>query len=109
MIRNQAQLQEGDEVTLISARAFLEAYDPELAEVVLRNLDRGVIYKYFFPAGMGNPHGDEALESYQRFCREHVAVYRFSKPPLLFGYSVDPTRFRFFSGLHRIIESLGTP
>jgi SAM-dependent methyltransferase len=103
VIGEQAQLQDGDEVTIISSRAFLEATDIDVAEAVLRNLNRGIAYTYYFPVGTPNAHGTTASESYQRF-RDHAARFRFSRRPLLFGYAVDPGRFRFFSGLQTLVH-----
>jgi ubiquinone/menaquinone biosynthesis C-methylase UbiE len=104
VIRDQAQLGEGDEVCLISSRAFLEADDSDVVEIVLKNLDRGIVYKYYFPSGDANPYGDAAAVSYRRFREQNVGRYWFSKPPLLFGYAVKPTVFRYFSGLHTIVR-----
>lgn len=104
VIRDQSQLQEGDEVIVISSRAFLEADDPEVVDVVLQNLDRGITYKYYFPSGPSNPYTDVAAASYKRFRELNVGRYGFTMPPLIFGYSIKPSIFRYFSGLHTVVR-----
>jgi SAM-dependent methyltransferase len=104
IVRDQANLRSGDEIVLISSRAFLEATNQDIAKVVLTNLSHGVVYTYYFPEGSSHPYGTQAFKSYQTF-RDKVSRSReFRQPPLLFGYSVDPARFRFFSPLQTIVR-----
>jgi SAM-dependent methyltransferase len=104
VIAAQSQLLDGDQVLLISCRPFLEASDIHVADEVLRNLDRGLQYVYFYPHGSSNPYGDEAETSYRQFRDTSVAHYRFSRSPRVFGYTVDPSRFKYFSALHTIVH-----
>lgn len=106
VMANQERLSKGDEVTLISSRAFLEADDGNLMRGVLRTLNRGVTYKYYFPAADNSQHPfrADAYDSYQRFRETHVARHSFDNPPSIFGYAVDPARFKYFSPLHTIVH-----
>ena len=103
IMREQERLTEEDEVSIISSYAFLEAGDSGIGEMVLENLDRGIIYKYFFPAGDLHPYGVHAEKSYLDFL-EKVDQRRFQGSPLLFGYPVDPKKFGYFSALPTIVR-----
>jgi SAM-dependent methyltransferase len=103
IIQEQEKLSRGDEVSLIASRPFLEAHDDDVANLVLRKLDDGVVYRYYFPPAASQTYGDTALASFQRFRQRHVMRHKFKATPLIFGYAVDPAKFRFFSDLHTIV------
>lgn len=103
IIQEQDRLSGGDEVSLIASRAFLEGDDDDVANLVLRKLDGGVIYRYYFPTPASQTYRDAALVSFQRFRQRHVMRHGFKATPLVFGYTVDPSKFRFFSDLHTIV------
>jgi 2-polyprenyl-3-methyl-5-hydroxy-6-metoxy-1,4-benzoquinol methylase len=104
VLADQARLQEGDQVDLISSRPFLEADDPDVADAVIRGLERGITYTYYFPGGAANPYGRGAADSYRRFRETRLPRQRLQRPPFLFGYSLSPDRFRFFSALHTVVR-----
>jgi SAM-dependent methyltransferase len=104
IIAREAQLEAGDHVTLISSRAFLEASDHDVAQAVRENLERGLIYSYYFPKKDGSPFGAAAAESYSNFRMQIMTKARLLRSPRIFGYSVDALRFRYFSALHTIVR-----
>jgi SAM-dependent methyltransferase len=106
IIEDQNDLQEGDVVYVLSTRPFLEATDRDFRNVVLENLARGVTYTYYFPClKRPYPFDNSAGSSYLLFREKHVAAYRnFARPPRLFGFSVAPEKFRYFSDLQTIVR-----
>jgi len=104
ILREQGELEEGDEVSLISSRAFLETNDSEVRALVLRKLDQGIVYKYYFPTPGSSSFENVAAESYLSFHARWIKNHSFNRPPFIFGYDVNPNCFRFFSGLHSIVR-----
>lgn len=105
ILQNQLRLQDGDLVTLISSRPFLEAEDQLVQNTVLQNLNRGLKYIYYYPdpTAKPNPFGVTASASYLMF-RDIVRRYRFATIPLLFGFPLRHSEFKFFSGLHTVVR-----
>lgn len=103
IIKIQSVLNKGDIVTIVASRSLLEASDQDVTQMVLQNLDRGVIYRYFLPISP-NPYDDEATNSYFNFLSKNVFNHGFSDTPRIFGFEVESNKFGFFSRLHTIIR-----
>lgn len=109
ILEEQAHLSERDAVTIITSRAFLEATDPGLSKLVSTNLNKGVVYTYVFPEPSQGPYSTAAHDSYLDFRRQLTEHHRFDRCPRIFGFLVDPTRFRFFSDLHTLVHIHSEP
>jgi 2-polyprenyl-3-methyl-5-hydroxy-6-metoxy-1,4-benzoquinol methylase len=103
IINEQTAFDQGDVVSIISSRPFLEDEDPAVADMVMENLREGVIYNYYYPASDSSaPLGDGAFDSFDRF-RRHTFGSHPRERLRLFGFAVDSKRFPYFSPLHAIV------
>jgi SAM-dependent methyltransferase/transcriptional regulator with XRE-family HTH domain len=104
VINEQRQLTKNDEVWIISSRQFLEDTDEAIKEMVCAGLQKGVVYRYFFPSRKSeHPYGDDARSSYQNF-RAKIHGFSFKESPQIYGYAIDAGTFPFLSKLHSIVR-----
>ncbi len=106
IIEEQKTLRADDEVWIISCRKFLEVVLPALADLVRSNLEKGVVYKYFFPSARvtASPHGDEAVSSYAEFYESALLKHSFPKTPKIVCFAVSASKFSYFSRLHTLVH-----
>ena len=103
IISLQRSLDEGDLVTIVSSKQFLEASNQEIAQVVLENLDRGIQYQYIFPKPDSKPFGDIAYRTFVQFFNDKVTQRSFKGFPQIAGIAIDAKNFQFFSSLHSLV------
>lgn len=104
IINEQRRLSESDQVTIISCVGFLEVSDPDVGELVISNLNKGVVYRYFFPSSSHGPFSNDAEKSYLAFREQLRHRPIFERSPRIFGFRIDPGTFPYFSKLHTIVD-----
>jgi|GEM_PF-3147798 len=109
-LERQRNLPQDSQVYVITCGDLLEQSNPSVLDLVVGNLRKGVVYKYFYPVtregqqgAAGSPFGSEAATSYRCFRCDTLRGHHFENAPLVFGFGVDPARFAYFSKLHAIV------
>ncbi|MBT8467324.1 MAG: class I SAM-dependent methyltransferase [Deltaproteobacteria bacterium] len=100
----QANLAQGDQVVIITCRALLEMEVQDVRRLVVENLGKGVIYRYYYPRPTregGRPN--DAERSYVEFKRS-LEDAEFDVPPQIYGFGVDSKQFEYFSKLHTLVH-----